>query len=216
MDLRTLQDWVVIPRMLQTEGVSDCVNFGGLVKQFQVVVDPNALRKFNVKLQDIAAAIQSNNVNTGGNLLRLGGQALSVRGIGRITSADDINNIVVTAQNGVPVLIKYLASVEIGALPPSGVLGIVDSAHNLNLDQSIQSIVVMRRGENPTEVLKNIKETVENINATALPPGVQLVATYDRTDLVNETLSTVSHTLLEGVTIVVLVLIFSWAAYAPR
>ncbi|HZV12061.1 MAG TPA: efflux RND transporter permease subunit, partial [Candidatus Kapabacteria bacterium] len=164
MDLRTLQDWVVEPRLLQTEGISDVVNFGGLVKQFHVVIDPNALVKYKVTLQQIANAIQANNVNTGGNILTLGGQGLSVRGIGRITTEDDIKNIVVTAQNGTPIFIRDIASVEIGALPPSGILGITDKVQNIDLNQSIQGIVVMRRGENPSEVLKNIKETVKKIN----------------------------------------------------
>ncbi|HET7152885.1 MAG TPA: CusA/CzcA family heavy metal efflux RND transporter [Candidatus Kapabacteria bacterium] len=208
MDLRTAQDWTVVPRLLQTEGISDVVNFGGLVKQFHVVIDPNALVKYKITLQQVANAIQSNNVNTGGNILTLGGQGLAVRGIGRITSDDDIKNIVVAAQNGTPIFMKDLASVEVGALPPSGILGISDKTDSINLDQSVQGIVVMRRGENPSEVLKNIKETVANINETALPPGVKLVTTYDRTDLVNNTLETVSHTLFEGVTIVIIVLIF--------
>ncbi len=208
MDLRTLQDWVVTPKLLQTPGIADVVNFGGLVKQFHVVIDPNALAKYGISLQQIANAIQANNVNTGGNVLPLGGQGLVVRGIGRITSEDDIKNIVVASNNSVPVFIKDVASVEIGALPPTGVLGYTDLAQGKDLDQSIQGLILMRRGENPSEILERIKDKIKEINETSLPPGVALLTTYDRTDLVENTLHTVSHTLFEGITIVVIVLIF--------
>jgi len=208
IDLRTIQDWVITPRLLRTPGIADVVNFGGLVKQFHVVIDPNALQKYNVSLQQVAGAIQANNVNTGGNLLPLGGQALAVRGIGRITSEDDIRNIVVASPNGVPIFLKNIASIEIGFLPPSGVLGYTDNERHTDLNQSIQGLIVMRRGENPSEVLSRIKDKIREINASALPAGVRLVTTYDRTDLINNTLGTVSRTLLEGVTIVLIVLIF--------
>ena len=208
MDLRTLQDWVVTPKLLQTPGIADVVNFGGLVKQFHVVIDPNALAKYGISLQQIANAIQSNNVNTGGNILPLGGQGLVVRGIGRITSEDDIKNIVVASNNSVPVFIKDVASVEIGALPPTGVLGYTNLSQGKDLDQSIQGLILMRRGENPSEILERIKDKIKEINETSLPPGVALLTTYDRTDLVENTLHTVSHTLFEGITIVVIVLIF--------
>lgn len=208
MDLRTLQDWVVTPKLLQTPGIADVVNFGGLVKQFHVVIDPNALAKYGISLQQISNAIQANNVNTGGNVLPLGGQGLVVRGIGRITSEDDIKNIVVASNNSVPVFIKDVASVEIGALPPTGILGYTDLAQGKDLDQSIQGLILMRRGENPSEILERIKDKIKEINETSLPPGVALLTTYDRTDLVENTLHTVSHTLFEGITIVVIVLIF--------
>lgn len=207
-DLRTLQDWVVQPRLLQVPGVSDIVNFGGLVKQFHIIIDPAALQKYKVTLAQVGTAVQANNVNTGGNILPLGGQGLAVRGIGRITSPDDIGKIVITAVNGVPVFIKDVASVEVNALPPTGILGYKDNNRNIDVNEGVQGLVLMRRGENPSEVLDRVKEKVKEINETALPPGVTLLTTYDRSDLVANTLETVSHTLLEGVTIVVIVLIF--------
>ncbi len=207
-DLRTLQDWVVTPRLLQTEGVADVVNFGGLVKQFHIVIDPGALQKYNLTLPQIASSIDANNVNSGGSILAVGGQGLAVRGIGRITSADDIRDIVVSSANGVPVFVRDIASVEIGVLPPTGVLGYTDKERKIDINQGVQGLILMRRGENPSDVLAHIKDKVREINETALPPGVQLLTTYDRTDLVDSTLTTVSHTLFEGVSIVVLVLIF--------
>ena len=207
-DLRTLQDWVVTPRLLQTPGIADVVNFGGLVKQFDVLIDPTSLAKYNVSLQQIAGAIGANNINTGGNILPLGEQGLAVRGIGRITSADDIRNIVIASTNGVPIFIKDIASVEIGALPPTGILGFTDLSHGVDLDQSIQGLILMRRGENPSEVLERVKQKIMEINETSLPPGVVLRTTYDRTELVNNTLRTVSRTLFEGISIVLVVLIF--------
>jgi cobalt-zinc-cadmium resistance protein CzcA len=207
-DLRTLQDWVVVPRLLQVPGVADVVNFGGLVKQFHVVVDPVSLMKYGIPLAQVAGAIDANNVNTGGNIITLGSQGLAVRGLGRITSIDEIKNIVVSAKSGVPVYVKDVASVELGVLQPTGILGYIDRAENVSLEQGVQGMIVMRRGENATEVLARIKERIAEINASALPKGVTLHATYDRTQLVDTTLETVSHTLFEGVSIVLLVLIF--------
>ncbi len=208
MDLRTVQDWIVEPLLLQTPGVSDVVNFGGLVKQFAVIIDPNSLQKYGITLQQVAVAIQSNNVNTGGNILSVGGQGMAVRGLGRITSTEDIGNIVVNSVKGIPVFIKNIASVEIGALPPTGILGYTDNIRGTDNDESVQGLILMRRGENPSEILSRIKDKISQINETSLPSGVRLVATYDRTELVNNTVHTVSHTLFEGISIVVLVLVF--------
>jgi cobalt-zinc-cadmium resistance protein CzcA len=211
MDLRTLQDWVIIPRLLQVPGVADVVNFGGLVKQYHVITSPDKLLRYNLTIQNVIDAVTSNNVNTGGNIIKRGGQGFVVRGIGAIKTKEDIGNIVVTSQKGVPVLIKDLASVEEFPLPPSGILGytiISGDSSKIDVNSSIQGLIAMRRGENPSDVVDALKERVKEINETDLPEGVRLRITYDRSELVTNTVSTVGRTLFEGFSIVIIVLIF--------
>ncbi len=209
MDLRTLQDWVVVPKLLQAKGVADVANFGGLVKQFSVILDPIKLRKYALTVNAVQTAIQANNSNTGGNIIERGSQGLSIRGIGTIRSADDIASIVLASSNstGTPIFVKDVGSIEITALPPSGVLGYTDIARHNDVNNGVEGIVLMRRGENPSEVLTSLKEKLEEAKA-AMPEGVEIFTIYDRSELVENTLHTVSHTLTEGVTIVVIILLF--------
>ncbi|HTY09575.1 MAG TPA: CusA/CzcA family heavy metal efflux RND transporter [Bacteroidota bacterium] len=211
MELRTLQDWVVTPRLLQVPGVADVVNFGGLVKQYHVITSPDRLLRYNLSVQNVIDAITANNLNTGGNIIQRGGQGFVVRGIGAIHTINDIKNIVVTSMNGVPVFIHDVASVEEYPLPPAGVLGYTlqpnDSTH-IDVNSSIQGLIAMRRGENPSDVVNALKERVQEINENNLPDGVRLRVTYDRSELVNYTIDTVSKTLFEGFSIVIIVLIF--------
>jgi cobalt-zinc-cadmium resistance protein CzcA len=199
-ELREIQDWVVEPRLLQVPGVTDITPFGGQIKQFQIEVDPAALTKYNLSIRDIAQAVDANNQNAGGALLDNGQQSMAVRGVGLIQSPDDIRNVVVANNNGVPVYVRDIGQVHIGAAPRSGIFAIG------NKTDRVEGIVLMRRGENPSAVLDGIHEAVNELNATGLPEGVKIVPIYDRTDLVNNTLHTVSHTLLEGLVIVVAVL----------
>lgn len=211
MELRTLQDWVVVPKLLQVPGVADVINFGGLVKQYHVITTPEKLYRYNLTIQNIIDAITANNITTGGNIVQRGGQGFVVRAIGAIRSKEDIENIVVTSVNGVPVFIRNLATVEEFPLPPSGILGYTLRAADstvINENSGVQGLVAMRRGENPSDVVNALEEKVNEINAADLPPGVRLRITYDRSELVNHTISTVSHTLFEGISIVVIVLIF--------
>jgi cobalt-zinc-cadmium resistance protein CzcA len=198
--LRELQDWVVIPRFLQVSGVADVTPFGGLIKQYQIEVDPLALGKYNLSINQIAQAVSANNGNVGGALLESRQQSMAIRGVGLIRSVADIESILVTEARGVPVFVRDIGRVRIGAAPPTGIFGLNGRSGG------VEGIVLMRRGENPSEVLQGIHEAVEDLNATRLPRGVKVVPIYDRTDLVNNTLHTVSRTLLEGLLIVVTVL----------
>jgi cobalt-zinc-cadmium resistance protein CzcA len=207
MDLRELQDWVITPKLLTAPGVADITNFGGLVRQFHVIVNPALLDKYGFTIKDLADKIAVNNSSTGGNVIARGSSQLAVRSVGRITKREDIESIVLDTRNGTPIFVRDVASVEIGALPPSGVLGYTEVKTGKDVDDGIEGIVLMRRGENPSEVLKAVKERIEELNTRVLPKGVRLRIAYDRTDLVNSTLTTVAHTLLEGVSIVVLVLL---------
>jgi cobalt-zinc-cadmium resistance protein CzcA len=211
MELRTLQDWVIVPKLLQTPGVADVVNFGGLVKQYHVITSPNDLVKYNLTIQNLIDAVTANNINTGGNIIPRGGQGFIVRQIGAIRTIEDIQNIVVTALNGVPVYIKDVAKVEEFPLPPAGVLGVAiqkDGEKPYESSSGIQGLVAMRRGENPSTVIEDLKKRVDDINEIELPPGVKLHVIYDRSELVDYTIHTVSHTLFEGISIVIIVLIF--------
>ncbi len=198
--LREIEDWVIEPRLLQVPGVTDITPFGGVIKQYQIEIDPIALTKYNLSIRDIASAVDSNNQNAGGALLDNQQQGLVVRGVGLIQSIDDIENVVVTAANGIPVFVHDVAKVHIGSAPRTGIFAIGDKADR------VEGIVLMRRGENPSAVLEGVHQAVEELNATGLPSGVKMVPIYDRTDLVNNTLHTVTHTLLEGLVIVLAVL----------
>jgi cobalt-zinc-cadmium resistance protein CzcA len=199
-DLREIQDWVVEPRLLQVPGVTDITPFGGVIKQYQINIDPAALTRYGLSIRDIAQAVDANNQNAGGALLDNGQQSMAVRGVGLIQSVDDIKNVVVSSTGDVPVYVRDIGHVEIGSAPRTGIFAIGDKTDR------VEGIVLMRRGENPSAVLAGIHEAVDELNASGLPPGVRIVPTYDRTDLVNNTLRTVSHTLAEGLVIVVAVL----------
>jgi cobalt-zinc-cadmium resistance protein CzcA len=200
IQLRELEDWVIEPRFRQVQGIADVTPFGGLVKQYQVEIVPGAMDKYNLSIGQIAQAVGANNQNAGGAMLDNRQQSMVIRGVGLVQSADDIGNIVVAENKGVPVFIKDIGAVKIGAAPPTGIFGVGKGG-------GVEGIVLMRRGENPTEVLKGVHEAVEDINANKLPPGVKIRGIYDRTDLVGNTLHTVSHTLLEGLVIMVTMLL---------
>ncbi|PJF45812.1 MAG: CusA/CzcA family heavy metal efflux RND transporter, partial [Candidatus Thermofonsia Clade 3 bacterium] len=161
-----------------------------------------ALAKYNLSVARVAASIGANNSNAGGALLDNGQQAMVIRGIGLIRNADDISNIVVAESGGVPIYVKDVARVAVGAAPRTGIFAVGDDR------DGVEGIVLMRRGENPSEVLRAIKEAVADLNQNRLPKDVRIVPIYDRTDLVNMTLRTVSRTLAEGLLVVLLVLVF--------
>jgi cobalt-zinc-cadmium resistance protein CzcA len=191
---------VIEPRLLQVSGVTDITPFGGLIKQFQIEVDPPALAKYGLSIRDVAQAVDSNNQNAGGAQLDNSQQTMVVRGVGLIQSVSDIESVVVAATAGVPVFVRDVGRVQIGAAPRTGIFGVDDRPDR------VEGIVLMRRGENPSDVLRGIHTAVDEMNGGTLPAGVRIVPIYDRTDLVNNTLHTVTHTLLEGLVIVVAVL----------
>ena len=199
-DLRELEDWVVEPRFLQVSGVADVTPFGGLIKQYQIEIDPLSLDKYDLAISQIAQAIDANNQNAGGAMLDNRQQSMVIRGVGLVRSTADIENIVVAESKGVPVFVRDVGRVRIGAAPQTGIFGITNDSN------AVEGIVLMRRGENPSEVLKSIHEAVDDLNSTRLPAGVRVIPIYDRSELVENTLHTVSHTLAEGLVIVVLVL----------
>ncbi|MCX6602038.1 MAG: efflux RND transporter permease subunit [Acidobacteria bacterium] len=200
IQLRELQDWVIAPRILQVPGVADVVPFGGLTKQYQIEIDPLALEKYNLTINRVAAAVNANNKNAGGALLDNKHQSLVVRGVGLIKTVEDVENIVLAANNGVPVLVRDVGQVKIGAALQTGLFGL-----NGKLG-GVEGIILMRRGENPSDVLDGVSKAIDNLNDIRLPKGVKIAPIYDRRDLVANTLNTVSRTLLEGLVIVLVVL----------
>ncbi len=202
MALRELQDWVIAPRLLQVPGVGDVFPFGGLIKQYQIEIDPLALYKYDLTIDSIADSVSANNQNAGGSLLPHGQQAMVVRGVGAVRSVGDIENIVVASNRGTPIFVRDVARVNIGAEPPAGIFGIDGESGR------VEGVVAMRRGENPSEVLAGVRDAVDELNERGLPPSVRIVPIYDRSELIQNTLRTVSRTLAEGLAIVFLVLVF--------
>ncbi len=213
--LRELQDYVVIPKILQAQGVVDVANFGGLVKQFQIIVDPVKLEKYELSLKGLADAVADNNRNTGGNFINVGASQINIRGVGRITNVNEIENIVIDNRDGIPLLIKDVATVEIGFLPPTGILGYVDKTRGVAVNRGVEGIVLLRKFDNPSRTVENVYQKIDELNKRILPKGVKVVPFYDRTELVDLTLKTVTTTLLEGMTVVMVVLTLllgSWRA----
>jgi cobalt-zinc-cadmium resistance protein CzcA len=199
-ELRELQEWTVIPRLKQVFGVADVANFGGETTLFQLLLDPAKMTKHGVSLGQISDAVTTNNENAGGSLLVQGEQAMVIRGVGLITSLDDLGNIVVSEKQGIPVLLRDLGEVRLGALERRGVFG-MNQKNDL-----VSGIVQLLRGENASRTLKDIHKTVEELNSRVLPSDVRITPYLDRSGLVNTTLDTVSRTLIEGFCLVVVVL----------
>src|SRR5262245_2469086 len=195
-ELRTYQDWVVARQLRLVPGVADVVSLGGLVKQYEVRPDLAKLRDYKVTLGQLSQAIQRGNANAGGSYVEQGRQQYLIRGIGLFTGPDDIGNAVVAERGGTPILVQDVARVAIGAVPRQGIAG--QDAE----DDIVTGVVLMRRGENPAEVLKAVRARVDHLNATELPPGVKVVPIYDRTWLIRRTLTTVFSNLVEGALLV--------------
>ncbi|GAA6767988.1 CusA/CzcA family heavy metal efflux RND transporter [Flavobacterium sp. CGRL1] len=206
-ELRDLQDWVIKPALLQVPGIADVTTFGGPLKQFHIITSPEKLRKYNLTLQNVMDAVDANNQNTGGNIIERGGQGFAVRGLGAIKTERDIQNIVLKSENGMPIFVRDVATVEITPPPPSGVMGYTVTQDKKDVSSGVEGIILLRRYENPSEVLKLLKERMAELQENDLPQGVKLRPMYDRTFLIDHSLETVAHTLFEGISIVIILLI---------
>ncbi len=204
-ELTELNKWVIIPRIKQVTGVADVSNFGGITTQFQIEIDPLKLEQYNLSLSDVTDKIERNNSNAGGSLLDRGDLSYVIRGIGLVRDLSDLGEIVVSAESGIPIFVKDLGTLKYGNLERKGVIGFTD--HNRDYSESVEGIVQLLRHQNPSEVLAGVHSAVDELNGEILPEGVTIHPFMDRTDLVNTTLDTVSHTLAFGVLLVILVLI---------
>jgi cobalt-zinc-cadmium resistance protein CzcA len=201
MELRTIQDWIVRREMLGTPGVADVNSYGGYLKQYEISVNPDRLKAMNVSLNDIFDALEKNNQNTGSAYIDKKPNAYFIRGIGLVSSLEDISNIVVKRTDaGLPVLISDVAKVQYGSAPRYGAF-IVDT-----MGESVGGVVMMLKGKNASEVIDGVKEKILLIEKS-LPEGVELVPYYDRTDLVDRAVGTVSRNLIEGGLIVIFILV---------
>jgi heavy metal efflux system protein len=201
MERRTLEDWVIRPLLKGTPDVVDVNSIGGFVKQYQVMVDPGLLRKYDLALHDVFTAVANNNANAGGNILEKGPEKYIVRGIGLIKTLHDIENIVVKETRGTPIYVRDVAEVQIGHAVRHG-------AAVLNGKREVVAgIVLMLRGGNAREVVQAVKEKIEDIHEEKLlPGGLRIVPFYDRLELIVAALHTVYKALLEGIVLVILVL----------
>lgn len=204
-ELTDLHKWVVIPRLKQVTGVADVSNYGGITTQYQIEIDPRKMEQYDVTLDDITGKIEKNNVNAGGSMLSHGDLSYVIRGIGLVRDLEDLGRIVIKTEKGMPVYLSDLGTLKYGTLERKGVLGFKDKERNYS--DGVEGIVQMLRGQNPSRVLEGVHAAVEELNSDILPKGTKLHVFMDRTDLVNTTLNTVSHTLFEGMVLVVLVLI---------
>ncbi|SFI16135.1 efflux RND transporter permease subunit [Planctomicrobium piriforme] len=201
MQLRELNDWVVIPRILRASGVAEVTNFGGLSRQFAVQLQPAQLRRFGLTFAEVVQAVQSNNSVAGGSVLRRGGSSFVIRGTGSLQSIPEIEAIFVKSIGGTPVYLRDVATVGNDYAVRTGIFGKDER------DDSVEGIVLMRRGENPSRVLGNVQAAISELNESGLPDGVQVDAFYNRQYLVDSTLGTVSHSISLGVLLVLLVLL---------
>ena len=199
-ELRSWQDWVVSKHLMRTPGVADVVSFGGFQKEYHVLADPGRLRNSGVTLDDLVAAVSGSNGATSGGYLRLGEAEAVVRAQGYLRSPRDIRDTVIKATGGTPVLVRNVASVIEAYTPLRGAVA------RGGARDSVEGTILQRRGENPRDVLNGVHQAVARINRDILPAGMQIVPFYDRTRLVDTTLDTVSHNMLEGALLVSLVL----------
>jgi cobalt-zinc-cadmium resistance protein CzcA len=212
LEKKTAQDWILERQFKQVDGVMDVAGFGGLIKQYHVDVDPYRLRGHGLTLPPLLSALQAANQNVGANVLNLGEQSFNVRGIGLIRNLDDIRNVVLSSRNGTPVRVGDVGEVLVGHAPR---LGIVGQDGN---DDIVQGIVLMKVGGNTLQTLEGVRRKVEEIRQNhLLPPGMDLMPYYDRTELIRTTTRTVLHNLVLGmvlVSAVLLIFLGNWRAAA--
>lgn len=206
-DLLTIQNWVIDRQLRAVSGIADVVAFGGQEKIYEISVDPIKLQKYDLSPPQVYDAVTKANLNVGGDVIEKNGQAYVVRGLGLLNTTEDIENIIVDDYNGNPILVKNLANVIESSAPRVGQAGL-----NAN-DDVVEGIVVMRKGENPSEVLARLKTKIEELNTSVLPSDVKMEVFYDRDNLMSFCTKTVMHNLFEGiifVTLIVLLFMADW------
>lgn len=206
-ELTSIQNWVLDRQFKSIPGVADVNSFGGQEKVYQINVNPTLLSKYGLSALDVYDAVSRSNINVGGDVLEQNGQAFVVRGIGVLNNVSEIENVIITKLNNVPILVRNVATVKEDGKPRLGWVSRDDQP------DVVEGIVVMRKGENPAEVLKRIEAKVKELNENVLPKGVHIDTFYDRSVLMNYATHTVLHNLIEGivfVTLVVLIFMADW------
>jgi cobalt-zinc-cadmium resistance protein CzcA len=209
-ELSTIQNWVLDRQFKSIPGVADVNSFGGEEKSYEISVNPEYLMKYGLSSLDVYNAVAKSNINVGGDVIEKNGQAYVVRGIGLLDNIDEVKDVIVTKINGVPILVKNVAEVKETGKPRLG--WVSRDSKNYHNDDVIEGIVVMRKGENPSEVLQKVEEKVKYLNEKVLKQhDVKIDTFYDRTDLMSICTETVIHNLLEGI-ILVTVIVFLFMA----
>jgi cobalt-zinc-cadmium resistance protein CzcA len=207
IDLNTIQNWVVDRQLRSVPGVADLNVFGGAERTYEITVDPIKLAQYDITPLEVYTAVSKSNINVGGDVIEKNGQAYVVRGIGLLDNIGDIENIIVDNIKGTPILVKNLAIVAPGNFPRVGQAGLNAA------DDVVEGIVVMRKGENPREVLERLKLKIQELNEKILPSDVKIVTFYDRDNLMDFCTDTILHNLVEGilfVTFIVFLFMFDW------
>ena len=206
-EVAAINNWVVERELLSVPGVAAINSFGGEEKIYEIKVNPAELTNYKLSPLDVYEAVSNSNINVGGDVIQKGSQAFVVRGIGLLESIEDIENILIEVRGSTPIRVKQVAAVEVGSRPRLGHVGLDDE------DDIVQGIVVMLRGQNPGEVINNLKVKIEELNDRILPDEVRIEPFLDRTTLVDATVNTVMKNLLEGillVSIVVFIFLYNW------
>jgi heavy metal efflux system protein len=199
-ELKEIQDWVIDKRIKAVPGVADVISFGGEVKTLEVTLNPNLLSSYNFSPDHVFEALHENNSNVGGDVIESGTQTFLVRGLGLVSSLQDIESIIIENVNGTPIRIKDVATVMESYRPRLGKVG------RGTEEDVVEGIVLLRKGENPSEVLKKLNETITDLNNRVLPAGVKINVFYDRTNLVDLTIHTVTENLIVGMLLVTFIL----------
>jgi cobalt-zinc-cadmium resistance protein CzcA len=202
MELKTFEDWVVEPQYKSVPGVADDSGFGGGTMQYQVVLDPARIASVGLSVTQVQAALAANNSNGGGGFYSQGGQFYYVRGLGRLSTLEDIGNVVLAVHDGTPIMVKDVGHVVIGIAPRLGEFGFQSQ------DDAVEGVILLRTGEKTQDVLRRVEAKTKELNEEILPKDVKVLPFYDRSDLVELTTQTVERNLLRGMLLVIVVLIF--------
>jgi heavy metal efflux system protein len=205
-ELKTYNNWIIARAYRSVPGVADDSGLGGPTMEYHVLLDPVRLYNYHLPVGQVLNALTANNANTGGGFYSQGGQFYYVRGLGLLKNTEDIDEVVVGSNSGVPIRVKDVGHVEIGHAPRLGIFGF-QTATQKN-DDAVEGIILMRRGEQPQTVLQGVEKRTEDLNRNVLPPDVKIRPFYDRSDLVRVTTDTVEWNLIRGMVLVLIVLIF--------
>ncbi|HXE51392.1 MAG TPA: efflux RND transporter permease subunit, partial [Tepidisphaeraceae bacterium] len=202
LELKTIEDWIVERQYKSVPGVADDSGFGGQTMQYQVLLDPAKIAGKGLSVPQVVTALAANNGNAGGGFYSQGGQFYYVRGLGRVKTLEDIENVVLGVHNGTPILVKDVGRAVIGYAPRLGQFGYQGK------NDAVEGVILMRTGEKTQDVLKGVEAKTQDLNRNVLPPDVKVHPFYDRSDLVSLTTREVEHNLLLGMLLVVIVLVF--------
>jgi cobalt-zinc-cadmium resistance protein CzcA len=204
-ELKTIQDWVIERRIKSVAGVADVNSFGGEVKSYEISINPRRLAEYDITPLDVYESVARSNINVGGDIIEKNDEAYVVRGIGLLGTMEDIRTIIIKNVKGTPILVRNVAEVRESALPRLGQVGL-DGKPDV-----VEGIVVMRKGENPSEVITRLNAKVTELNEKILPAGVKIKTFYNRETLIGFAVGTVQHNLLEGIVLVTLVVLLFMA-----